>query len=144
MARVVWKGEQIATEKLKKVFNGLINLGYQIEADAKRACTVDTGRLRASISTNWNGSELQQGQTARRIKDERSLAGKTTAKQTGLTATDGVGKPSGNPLVKPVVVVGTNVEYASHVEYGTSKMKPKPFLRVAWDMNIGKVMEFIK
>lgn len=29
------------------------------------------------------------------------------------------------------VYIGTNVEYAPHVEYGTSRQKPQPFLRPA-------------
>lgn len=144
MAKVVWKGEQVAAKRMEKIRNNLVRLGLMIEADAKRACVVDTGRLRASISTNWNGNDGPQGQTARRVADERNLKGKTTSRQTGVKESDGVGKPGGDPRVRPVVVVGTNVEYASHVEYGTSKMKPKPFLRVAWDKNIARIKEFMK
>lgn len=32
----------------------------------------------------------------------------------------------------PYVDVGTNVEYATHVEYGTSRMSAQPFLRPAF------------
>lgn len=31
--------------------------------------------------------------------------------------------------------VGTNVEYATHVEFGTSKQPPQPYLRPAYDEN---------
>lgn len=32
------------------------------------------------------------------------------------------------------VIVGTNVKYAPHVEYGTYKMNPQPFMRPAYDL----------
>lgn len=35
--------------------------------------------------------------------------------------------------------VGTGVEYAPHLEFGTSRMEARPFLRPAWDNNIDKV-----
>lgn len=34
---------------------------------------------------------------------------------------------------KDMVKIGTNVEYAPYLEYGTSRMTPKPFLRPALD-----------
>ena len=41
-------------------------------------------------------------------------------------------------------IVGTNVEYAPHVEYGTIKMKAKPFLRPAFDNNMTKIKNIFK
>ena len=64
---------------------------------------VDTGRLRASIQVNWQGG--------------------------GETGTDAPPQPS-----EPFVVrVGTNVEYAYGLEFGTSRVAPRPFLRPALD-----------
>jgi len=40
--------------------------------------------------------------------------------------------------------VGTNVEYASYVEFGTSKMKPIPFLTPAFEANREGVVSVIK
>lgn len=40
--------------------------------------------------------------------------------------------------------VGTNVEYASYVEYGTYKMAARPFLRPAYNTNIKKLTENLK
>ena len=37
-------------------------------------------------------------------------------------------------FTKDQVAVGTNVEYAPYVEYGTVKMKAQPFLRTALDL----------
>ena len=45
---------------------------------------------------------------------------------------------------KAYALVGTNVEYAPHHEYGTSKMKARPFLRPTFDENKGKIREMIR
>ena len=97
-----------ATEFLKSlnqydehVKNGLKDAvkqcAFAIERDAKKNCPVDTGRLRASITTD-------------------------TTKIDDYEAT-----------------VGTNIEYATHVEYGTRKQSAKPYLRPAYNKNIEKL-----
>lgn len=40
--------------------------------------------------------------------------------------------------------VGTNVEYAPHVEYGTSKQSAKPYLRPAFNKNVAKLEKSVK
>ena len=77
----------------------LKEVGFKIEGDAKRDCPVDTGRLKASLSTNWSGSPLAHGSTGQKA-----------------TGDDGVGRPIGPPGL--IVVVGTNVKYAAAVEFG--------------------------
>ena len=62
-----------------------------LERRAKQNCPVDTGKLRASISTEVGNLEAE---------------------------------------------VGTNVEYAPCVEFGTSKQKAQPFMRPALDKAI--------
>lgn len=66
----------------------LEEIGMLAEGYAKRACPVDTGRLRNSITHQVES-------------DERS------------------------------VYIGTNVEYAPHVELGTRHQQAQPFLRPA-------------
>lgn len=68
----------------------LARKAVQVEAKAKRACPVDTGRLRASLTHNLE-------------RDSRGL----------------------------VAFVGTNVNYAAHVEFGTKHQRPQPYLRPA-------------
>lgn len=41
------------------------------------------------------------------------------------------------------VIVGTNVEYASHVEYGTSKQEAQPFLVPAVENNKSEIKRLI-
>lgn len=72
---------------------------------------VDTGRLRASISVNWNGSDNVRGEVKKPALVE-----------------EGVGRPE-ESLNKFIVVVGTNVEYGGYLETGTSKMRARPYIR---------------
>ncbi len=44
----------------------------------------------------------------------------------------------------PVVYIGTNVEYAKYVEYGTSKMKPRDFMFAPLRANLGHYKEIIE
>ena len=62
-----------------------------LEKNAKQNCPVDTGKLRASITTEVGNLEAE---------------------------------------------VGTNVEYALYVEFGTSKQSAQPFMRPALDKAI--------
>ena len=39
------------------------------------------------------------------------------------------------------VTVGTNINYATHVEYGTKKMKAQPYMRPAVDKNRKKLVK---
>ena len=72
----------------------------QIEGDAKRGCPVQTGNLRASITSDLS-----------------------------------------KPLVKEV---GSNVEYAEFVEYGTRYKAARPFLNSAYEANINEILEDVK
>lgn len=82
----------------KYIQQKLLQVGLKIEAEAKKRCPVDTGRLRASINTQKTG--------------------------------------------KMQVQVGSNVEYAPYVEYGTSKMQAQPYLRPAVDQVLNNIHEF--
>jgi HK97 gp10 family phage protein len=48
-------------------------------------------------------------------------------------------KNAGNPYA----IVGSNVEYAPYVEFGTSKMAARPFLRTAIEKNIAEIKKEI-
>jgi hypothetical protein len=85
--------------KRQAVEDTLKRVGLKVERDAKILCPVDTGRLKASISTNWSGSGRPRGKTGGKAESD-----------------DGVGEPQGPPGL--VVVVGTNVKYGKPVEYG--------------------------
>jgi len=84
-------------------------VAVKIEGDAIVNVPVDTGRLRGSITYA--------------TKKKRSYPKK---------AGDGVSQPA----AKWTAHVGTNVEYAQHVEYGTRRRPGgQPYLRPALDSN---------
>ncbi len=100
-----------------------------IEADAKRECTVDTGRLRASITheTKKNGSELR-GRIGTNVEYAPYYH-----EGTGIYATNGQGRKT--PwLYKDRKGIG----------HFTRGMKPRPFLRNAVDKNKGKIGEIFQ
>lgn len=139
--------EALIRERAKK---RLLAIGFQIERDAKKAITdygrIDTGRLRASISTNWTDSGMERGKTGTYTQgyQDRTGYGVSDKKEAGSRAikgegggADGIGcPPTQNPNLFQVVV-GTNVRYAPFIEFGTSKMWGSPFLRTAFEKNRG-------
>ena len=81
------------------VQRGTLRVAEKIERDAKGNCPWDTGRLRASLSTNWTGSGLARGKVDAKAEPE-----------------DGIGQPQQRADTFSAVV-GSNVEYAPYVEW---------------------------
>ena len=77
-------------ELREELYQELAISGRRIERNAKIKCPVDTGRLRTSITSEFNRNQLS-------------------------------------------AIIGTNVKYAPHVEFGTKKWSGKPFLRPAFE-----------
>ena len=101
----------------KAIENGLTAIGMTAEGHAKRKITdypaVDTGRYRNSITFAISGEKPQNST----YKDDIG----NTYEYSGTAPDD----------TEPAVYIGTNVEYAPHVELGTSKMSPRPSLKPA-------------
>lgn len=101
----------------KSLENGLTAIGMTAEGHAKRKITdypaVDTGRLRNSITFAISGEKANAPTYTDNKKGVYNYSG---------TAPDDKEK---------AVYIGTNVEYGSFVELGTSKMPARPFLKPA-------------
>ena len=97
----------------------LTKMALYVHARASENCKVDTGRLRASISYSVNSGTIYPHKTypKENSKDEDVQIGGE----------------------KGFAIVGTNVEYAKFLEYGTSKMGKRPFLRPAVDDNLATI-----
>ena len=130
-SRVVIDHDKASKLALEPIQQKLIAVGMMIEREVKESMVegggvtytkggiahtasaegeppaVDTGRLRASISTNWTGGG-------------------------GDANEDGVGDPGGGEQ-EFTVVVGTNVEYGPMLEFGTSRMGARPFMRPVFE-----------
>lgn len=111
---LIWHGDKVEREVDKFNRDNLYKAALMVEADAKRLCPVDTGRLRSSITHNV---------------DEGKLKAQVTA---------GGKYYDGSPLKKGASG-GTNVKYAVYVELGTYKMAAQPYLRPALANNKAKI-----
>ena len=99
-------------------------LGLLAERYAKLLCTVDTGRLRNSIThatSSFPGVGEYEDNHGNRFSD--ATANKTPEKY--------------------VVYIGTNVEYAPYVELGTVRMSARAFLRPAIADHINEYKDII-
>lgn len=101
--RVIRAVQGYTKEKQQAVRDTLKRAGFKVETQAKLNLaangSVQTGRLRSSVSTNWTGSGQARGKT--------SLPAKSG---------DGVSQPTERSGF--FVFVGTNVQYARRVEHG--------------------------
>jgi len=93
----------------------LIKAGIIIEGDAITKVPIDTGRLRGSITYATKGKRS-------RVRDRAKPS-------------DAIPIPSQDNEVH----IGTNVEYAQHVEYGTVRSAKQPFMRPALDNNRSEI-----
>lgn len=123
-------------EKFKEAKQIAINaIGLQMERNAKLEINkavydtpespnyIRTGRLRASITY---ATKTAHGEPE-----------KNDASQTGDS------EPHGEPE-DDYAYVGTNVEYASSVELGTSKMKPRPYLKPAINNHLNEYKKIVE
>lgn len=98
--------------------------GVTVEGQAKELAPVDTGRLRGSIT--WATAK------------DRSYP--SAEKDYTPNRADMVGAPREDH----VAVVGTNVEYAEYMEYGTRFFRGgRPFLRPAIDIMRKRLTEYL-
>lgn len=99
-------GSADALEKIKDLRDiALMESAIVVEGECIVRCPVDTGHLRGSISRKVR---LSSGRTEGANKD---------------------GGLEGSSLAEGEALIGTNVSYAPHVEYGTKYQSAQPFMR---------------
>lgn len=98
----------------------------ELENDPRR---MDTGLLRNSITYALDGESAA-------ISSYQDDKGTQTGSYSGNTD-----KENGH---NRAVYIGTNVEYAPYVHYGTSKMSPNKFLLNACDRNMEQIGKYIE
>lgn len=98
-----------------KVSEALSVVADKVKEDAKDYCPVDTGSLKASI--------------------RREAVARTSGN------TWGIGVRAGGYVTNPKT--GQKVNYAAHVEFGTSRMAPRAFLRPALRANAQAIRDAV-
>ena len=109
MTKGKWTDKVQASDFEKIVNAALPPIGIMLEGEAIVRCPVRTGRLRGSITYAVQRENDNPRPPAR--------------------AEDKVDRPTN----KYTLYVGTNVDYAQHIEYGTRHMGAQPYLRPALD-----------
>ena len=110
-----WDGDTIKLRGRKVVNKSAFEIGLIVEGNAKPLINNVSGRLAASITTQSN-------------------------KEGSGSGIDTISKPS----LEGVVLVGTPVEYAPYVEFGTSRADAFPFLRPALNQAKGRDLALLK
>jgi hypothetical protein len=127
-----WHGGEVKIQGRKVVNKSAYEMGLVVEGQAKELCPVNYGYLAASITTQ----SLTEG----------------TEPSTPSPSANPIGPDSGKPaemkIAKPTdegeVLVGTPVEYAAHMEFGTIKTDAQPYLRPALALAQGKVIMIVE
>lgn len=96
--------------------DALREVAAQMRDDAKAFCPVDTGSLRASIRV------------------QAYVKPKAHFYNVGVSAGGYVTNPKS----------GMKVNYASHVEFGTSRQRAQPFMRPAYEGNKHNILRIMK
>jgi hypothetical protein len=117
----VWNGEEVERRAKQLAEKSPFEIGLFVQGQAKLLCPVDTGRLRGSIQVaSGTGQRAAPGGNAR--YDDYIKA----------------------PADRFETFVGTPVEYANWVEYGTGRNSAQPFLRPANDMARGRALHLVQ
>ena len=77
-------------------------------------------------------------------KHQASAPGETPAVDTGVLVNSVNTELVSSSQTEAWAQVGTGVEYAEPLEFGTSRMKPRPFMRPAYDHNVEKIKDTIR
>lgn len=131
--KYTWNGVDAKIQIAKAMHSTAFGLGLIVESQAKTLCTVDYGYLAASIMT---ASVDQQTSLD-------SPVAKGDEKHTFPHSVNSF-KEITPPRSTNEVLVGSAVDYASHVEFGTINSDSQPFLRPALDLAKGKKLTILE
>jgi hypothetical protein len=99
----------------------------EVEGRAKYLCPVDTGRLRASITWSMGGDVKSISFTNRNTKTKNTVRGISSGEDFEWYG-----------------IVGTDVEYAPWIEFGTVVMKSQPYLLPALYDKKAEILKIFK
>jgi len=124
-----WKGEDVKIKGKKVVGRSAYEIGLVVEGQAKLLCAVNYGYLAASITTQAfdKGTELESPGV---------YAKETPPQDHQVSSFKKIEKPNDDNEV----LVGSAVDYAPYVEFGTVRGHAQPFLRPSLNLAKGKVL----
>ena len=136
------KLERLPAKCQRKVYSQAVRAGGKVVLDAAKAkAPVDTGTLRRSLVLRTTPRK-KRGEISYSVfpstKKEPGLIGKTKAEMVGSRGggrTSRGGRRGGHK--------GADYYYPAALEYGTSRMSAKPFMRPAWDSTRGRALKAI-
>lgn len=140
------KTEEVLEALKERIPVALEAIGLQAETRAKAKCPVDTGLLRNSITHAVAGHETASKSYHAKYGSNRNSKGTRVSATSKNAGSVNVGWYSGTigSEDENAVYIGTNVDYAPYVEYGTSNQDPQPFLKPAVMDNINEYNRILK
>lgn len=115
-----------------------------VAAERKRRAVRALNKVSAEIHRHIVKSTRGKGAGRVYGKHQASLPGEPPAKDTGDLNVSIKFNPAKEEDKKPIAVVGTDSDHASHMEFGTRTVEARPFLRPAFDLYLPKIREAVK
>lgn len=117
-----WNGKDVKIKmdasKIKSVLQGAL----AFQAQATMLTPVKTGALRGSITIRFKDRDIHSG----------------------YYAADKSGTQISKPTDDDTAFVGTAINYAPYIEYGTARSVAQPFMRPALDLVQGKILNIFQ
>lgn len=129
------KGVKIVKSNVKAVLESLSGdrLGRAVMAGA----FVLESAVKISMSASSHSGRIYGGHQA-------SAPGETPAVDTGVLVNSIASELAETSETSATANVGTGIEYGVYLEFGTSKMQPRPFMRPAIDNNKERIISTVR
>ena len=136
----VWNGEIVKIQGRKATGKTAWELGLIVEGQAKLLCPIDMGYLAASITV----ASISQSTEISTVKPNPGKIIKGNAQSAFYNSMPDNFKKIDGPNDPNEVLIGSAVDYAAYVEFGTFRNDAQPFLRPALDMAKGKILTILE
>ena len=126
---------KIVKTNVKEVLESLS--GDQLGRAVMAGAFVLETKIKVSMSASSHSGKMYAGHRA-------SAPGETPAVDTGNLVNSIKSELVSSSDTDAWANVGTGVEYAEYLEFGTSRMEARPFMRPAYDENVEQITETVK
>lgn len=126
---------KIVKTNVKEVLESLS--GDQLGRAVMAGAFVLETKIKVSMSASSHSGKMYAGHRA-------SAPGETPAVDTGNLVNSIKSELVSSSDTDAWANVGTGVEYAEYLEFGTSRMESRPYMRPAYDENVEQITETVK